>query len=263
MDRPTESYFSRNPRVWCHSCRKYERGDFIPSQEVPEGRLLICKECHGEFVEIEGQNVEAYLSPSTNATTSSSSTSSNFHRLPHFVVEQTEGRYPTHTSQILRPTIYRYPTPSSTGPLHTYTARNPTQLTLGIDALRLVAHYQRLIHSLSRMGGQSISPPHLDEGALARLPRITVSADTDTEALGGLCSICQEPFVVGDTLVRLHCGHTFKEAGIIPWLRTHDTCPVCRTKIHEESTQESVTSENVSSIQLDDYSHHVGVTPLP
>jgi len=53
------------------------------------------------------------------------------------------------------------------------------------------------------------------------------------------CSICLEPFAVGDTVARLKkeqpdsndkdtCNHWFHEDCILQWLQNHDDCPLCR-----------------------------------
>jgi hypothetical protein len=47
----------------------------------------------------------------------------------------------------------------------------------------------------------------------------------------GECYISQEPFTENDVAICLPCGHSYKEESIIPWLRMHNTCPVCRISI--------------------------------
>lgn len=51
----------------------------------------------------------------------------------------------------------------------------------------------------------------------------------------GECAICQEYFRVGEEFIPLPCNqthpHKFHKGCIRPWLRGHDTCPVCRGKV--------------------------------
>ena len=51
----------------------------------------------------------------------------------------------------------------------------------------------------------------------------------------GECAICQEDFRVGETFVPLPCNdthpHKFHKKCIDPWVRRHNTCPVCRGTI--------------------------------
>ena len=58
------------------------------------------------------------------------------------------------------------------------------------------------------------------------------------------CSICLEPYQVGDVVARMknqnnnsdqkeksHCKHWFHEDCIVAWLKNHDECPLCRVDI--------------------------------
>ena len=41
------------------------------------------------------------------------------------------------------------------------------------------------------------------------------------------CAICLEDFEIEEVLVT-PCNHIFHEECIIPWVKSHDQCPVCR-----------------------------------
>jgi hypothetical protein len=62
--------------------------------------------------------------------------------------------------------------------------------------------------------------------AIERLERRT---DHLTEL--GDCSISQEPFTESDVAIILPCGHAYREQLILKWLRSHNTCPVCRVSL--------------------------------
>ena len=76
---------------------------------------------------------------------------------------------------------------------------------------------------------------------LDSLPRRTVTAsglaDKETPAdargckAGEPCTVCHDDFVAGITVVELPCLHCFHEDCILPWLETHNTCPVCRSEL--------------------------------
>lgn len=45
------------------------------------------------------------------------------------------------------------------------------------------------------------------------------------------CGVCLNK-AIGETIVKLpECGHEFHRSCIIPWLRSHNTCPNCRSKV--------------------------------
>jgi E3 ubiquitin-protein ligase RNF115/126 len=48
------------------------------------------------------------------------------------------------------------------------------------------------------------------------------------------CSICHEDFVEKEKVVELPCSHAFHKACLVPWLKAHNTCPVCRIELPEE-----------------------------
>lgn len=45
------------------------------------------------------------------------------------------------------------------------------------------------------------------------------------------CSVCMELSLAKAGSTLLHCGHRFHTGCIGPWLRQHDTCPVCRAHV--------------------------------
>ncbi|KAK2978238.1 hypothetical protein RJ640_024271 [Escallonia rubra] len=51
---------------------------------------------------------------------------------------------------------------------------------------------------------------------------------------GDTCSICHEDFVLRDMVNRLPCSHIFHTRCILGWLKRSNTCPLCRSKVHNE-----------------------------
>jgi Ring finger domain len=51
---------------------------------------------------------------------------------------------------------------------------------------------------------------------------------------GEPCSVCHDEFIEKSKVVELCCSHCFHGACIKPWLKTHNTCPVCRIELETE-----------------------------
>jgi hypothetical protein len=59
---------------------------------------------------------------------------------------------------------------------------------------------------------------------------------TDVEKQGlGCCPICNEELCqhenTHESVLRLVCSHVFHQDCLLPWLGTHNTCPICRASI--------------------------------
>lgn len=51
------------------------------------------------------------------------------------------------------------------------------------------------------------------------------------------CPICMRSFVVEDRMHVLPCGHAFHPECCLPWLKSHNTCPVCRHELPSDDPQ--------------------------
>ena len=73
-----------------------------------------------------------------------------------------------------------------------------------------------------------------------------------------LCSICQEPLQLSDTIFQLPCGHCFHDGscsdcqGIKPWLQDQNTCPVCRYELPKKEEEETSTNGYITQEDSDE-----------
>ncbi|KAF8010074.1 hypothetical protein BT93_J0900 [Corymbia citriodora subsp. variegata] len=88
---------------------------------------------------------------------------------------------------------------------------------------------QRILRNeIARRGNSPASA-----SVVENLPLITVSK----EGLGtgdGVCPICKDKFVEGEKVKVLPCVHRYHQDCILPWLRMHNTCPVCRFELPKD-----------------------------
>eukprot|EP01041_Mallomonas_annulata_P003442 gene3442-6838_t len=87
-----------------------------------------------------------------------------------------------------------------------------------------------LLHHLMMNESSHAGAPPASEAAIGSMERQVVSYQIEQRRLG-VCCISQEPFEEGEVALIMPCGHSYKEAPIVQWLKRHNTCPVCRYSI--------------------------------
>ena len=79
-----------------------------------------------------------------------------------------------------------------------------------------------------------------DEEILNELPETQIEDATKLDPEKKNCIICLEDFKNGDKAIILPCIHIFHTECIKNWLKTQDTCPICKFKL----TGENINSAN-------------------
>ena len=84
---------------------------------------------------------------------------------------------------------------------------------------------------ISQLIGQldGAGPPPAQATSIESLPDVKVSqalVDNETD-----CTVCQEFFVLDEEVKKLPCEHHFHSGCIVPWLKLHNSCPICRVSI--------------------------------
>ena len=73
--------------------------------------------------------------------------------------------------------------------------------------------------------------PPASEKAIQNLKKIEVKEENINDYKNITCNICLDNFELGNKLLVLECNHEFHDNCIITWLKTNNTCPVCRHEL--------------------------------
>ncbi|RLN51371.1 hypothetical protein BBJ29_000685 [Phytophthora kernoviae] len=72
------------------------------------------------------------------------------------------------------------------------------------------------------------APPASKE-VVEKLPKVKITqSEVDNSAE---CPVCKDFFAVDDEVHRLPCDHSFHPDCILPWLKQHNSCPLCRFEL--------------------------------
>ncbi|KAK5837323.1 hypothetical protein PVK06_013133 [Gossypium arboreum] len=75
--------------------------------------------------------------------------------------------------------------------------------------------------------------PPATASAIGALPMAKISESHVINTMH--CPICKDEFEIGGEARELPCKHLYHSDCIVPWLNIHNTCPVCRYEIDNES----------------------------
>ena len=91
--------------------------------------------------------------------------------------------------------------------------------------------FNNLVNILMSMDMGSNSHPPALERAINNLKKIEVNENNINNYKNITCNICLDNFEIGNTLRILECNHEFHEECILTWLKSNNTCPICRHEL--------------------------------
>ena len=66
----------------------------------------------------------------------------------------------------------------------------------------------------------------MTEENIQKIPHVEVSPEEVSKSVQ--CSVCMEDFKCRELVRKLPCQHLYHTECIVPWLKMHATCPICR-----------------------------------
>jgi hypothetical protein len=84
---------------------------------------------------------------------------------------------------------------------------------------------------------EGTGPPPLPTEKIENLLTVNISQDQVERKLQ--CSVCWEDFKLNEEVKQLECDHIYHPDCILPWLKLHATCPICRRDFTEGQPKDS------------------------
>jgi len=84
-----------------------------------------------------------------------------------------------------------------------------------------------LIQRLVENDANHYGTPPASKSAIENMPAVEISESHVSSDLSQ-CAVCLEDFEVGGEARQMPCKHMFHSDCIMPWLKLHSSCPVCR-----------------------------------
>lgn len=82
----------------------------------------------------------------------------------------------------------------------------------------------------------------MTEENIQKLPHVEVSPEEVSKNLQ--CSVCMEDFKCRELVRKLPCHHLYHTDCIVPWLKMHATCPICRKLLNNPTSNCEVPSSS-------------------
>jgi E3 ubiquitin-protein ligase RNF115/126 len=90
---------------------------------------------------------------------------------------------------------------------------------------------EQLIQQLAENDPNRYGTPPASKTAIEALPTMKVTEEMMKSEMNNQCAVCKDEFESGEEVKGMPCKHVFHEDCIMPWLKMHNSCPVCRYEL--------------------------------
>ena len=95
--------------------------------------------------------------------------------------------------------------------------------------------FENLLNLIMQNDPNRYGTPPASEKSIDELKKELINDDNHENYSKNECSICKDNYKKGEVITIMPCEHVFHDDCLIPWLKRHNSCPVCR---YELATQD-------------------------
>ena len=111
------------------------------------------------------------------------------------------------------------------------TTNNSNNILSFLDNHNNDFQFNNLVNIIMSFESSLHGNPPASQKAMDSLPKIEINEENINNYKDITCNICLEGFQIGNIIRVLECKHEFHERCIITWLKSRNTCPVCRHEL--------------------------------
>mmetsp|Transcript_40065 Transcript_40065/g.89915 ORF Transcript_40065/g.89915 Transcript_40065/m.89915 type:complete len:491 (-) Transcript_40065:75-1547(-) len=129
---------------------------------------------------------------------------------------------------------------SHDGPRLRVAVGGPPGINEAAEVINAMGHAIRNIMEQRQAEQERAAHPPACELVRDALPRVVVTKEDLLDSTNSKCSVCLEDYAPGIHATRMLCGHLFCTSCIRDWLRSANSCPVCRYELKTDDEEYEV-----------------------
>ena len=104
-------------------------------------------------------------------------------------------------------------------------------------------------------GNERPGPPPAADLAIEGLPSVRLS--TTHLMKDPCCPVCKEEYQAGEEAREMPCKHLYHSDCIVPWLRIHNSCPVCRYELQSSPDPHAFHNPGAETFDVEEVAHRL------
>uniref|UniRef100_A0A0D6QZU6 RING-type E3 ubiquitin transferase n=1 Tax=Araucaria cunninghamii TaxID=56994 RepID=A0A0D6QZU6_ARACU len=106
---------------------------------------------------------------------------------------------------------------------------------------------EEIIQRLAENDPNRLGTPPASKEAVEAMPTVKITEQHLRQDRSSECAVCKEDFVLDEDTRQLPCKHLYHQDCIMPWLKLHSSCPVCRFQMPTEDAEGKIQSGGSTS----------------